>query len=84
MEKLHNLKDRICDFENLMGAYREAKKNKRYRDEVLEFSFNLQENLDSIQKDLQEMTYTVGPYHEFLRKIFSKLNIDSVCFILRF
>ena len=68
MEKLHNLKDRICDFENLMGAYREAKKNKRYRDEVLEFSFNLQENLDSIQKDLQEMTYTVGPYHEFYVK----------------
>lgn len=65
MEGLHNLKDRICDFENLMGAYRDAAKGKRYRCEVLDFSFNLGENLLQIQKDLREMTYKVGPYREF-------------------
>lgn len=65
MEGLHNLKDRICDFENLMGAYRDAAKNKRYRNEVLSFTFNLGENLLAIQKDLLEMTYQVGPYREF-------------------
>lgn len=65
MEGLHNLKDRICDFENLMGAYRDAAKGKRYRNEVLDFSFNLGENLLQIQKELREMTYKVGPYREF-------------------
>ncbi len=65
MEGLHNLKDRICDFENLMGAYRDAAKSKRYRNEVLDFTFNLGENLLQIQKELREMTYKVGPYREF-------------------
>lgn len=65
LEGLHNLKDRICDFENLMGAYRDAAKDKRYRNEVLDFSFNLGENLHKIQKELLEMTYEVGPYREF-------------------
>lgn len=65
MEGLHNLKDRICDFENLMGAYRDAAKGKRYRNEVLDFSFNLGANLHQIQKELLDMTYKVGPYREF-------------------
>ena len=65
LERLHNLKDSICDFENLMGAYREAIKDKRYRNEILDFGFNLSENLKSIQEDLLNMTYTVGRYREF-------------------
>jgi retron-type reverse transcriptase len=65
LEGLHDLKDRICSFENLMGAYRDAIKGKRYRNEVLDFSFNLGENLRSIQRDLLDMTYIVGPYREF-------------------
>ena len=65
MEGLHNLKDRICDFENLMGAYRDAAKAKRYRNEVLDFTFNLGDNLHQLQKELLDMTYTVGPYREF-------------------
>ena len=65
MEGLHNLKDRICSFENLIGAYRDAIKGKRYRNEVLNFSFNLSENLLSIQRDLLNMAYTVGKYREF-------------------
>ena len=65
MEGLRNLKDRICDFENLMGAYRDAAKAKRYRNEVLEFTFNLGDNLHELQSELLDMTYTVGPYREF-------------------
>ncbi len=63
--KLQNLKDRICSFENLLAAYREAEKDKRYRNEVVAFRFNLEENLLSIQKDLLEGTYKVGNYREF-------------------
>jgi len=65
LEGLHNLKDRICDFENLMGAYRDAAKAKRYRNEVLDFTFNLGDNLHELQRELLDMTYTVGPYREF-------------------
>ena len=65
MEGLHNLKDRICDFENLIGAYRDAARAKRYRNEVLDFTFHLGDNLHQIQRELLNMTYTVGPYREF-------------------
>lgn len=65
MEGLHNLKQRICDFENLMCAYREAAKGKRYRQEVIDFSLNLGENILKIQSELENMTYTVGKYREF-------------------
>lgn len=63
--KLQNLKDRICSFENLLAAYREAEKDKRYRNEVIVFRFNLEENLLSIQKELLDGTYKVGNYREF-------------------
>lgn len=65
MEKLHNLKDRICSFENLLAAYREAAKDKRYRSEVITFGFQLEENLLDIQRELMEQRYTVGNYREF-------------------
>lgn len=65
MEKLRNMKDCICSFENLLAAYRAAAENKRYRNEVIQFSLNLEENLLDIQRDLLEGTYTVGKYREF-------------------
>jgi len=65
LERLHDLKSRICDFGNLMCAYREASKGKRYRNEVLSFRMNLCENILQIQKELLTMTYKVGPYREF-------------------
>lgn len=64
-EKLHDLKRRICSFDNLMTAYREAAKGKRYRNEVIAFGFNLAENLLSIQSELLDGTYEVGCYREF-------------------
>lgn len=48
-----------------MGAYRDASKGKRMRDEVISFSRNLGENLNDIRDDLLNMTYTVGRYREF-------------------
>lgn len=65
MEKLQNLKERICSFENLYAAYEDAAKEKRYREDVLAFSFNLEENLFALQADLESGNYTVGPYREF-------------------
>lgn len=65
MEKLRDLKRRICSFENLLAAYKKAAEDKRYRSEVITFSFNLEENLIDIQRDLEQRLYTVGAYREF-------------------
>lgn len=65
MEKLRDLKQRICSFENLLAAYKKAAEDKRYRSEVITFSFNLEENLLDIRRDLEQRLYTVGAYREF-------------------
>lgn len=44
MKRVNNLYEQIYDFENLYNAYLKARKCKRFRQEVLEFSMNLEEN----------------------------------------
>lgn len=65
MKQLENLKERICSFENLLEAYRNAEKGKRDREEVLNFSQNLEENLFALRDELLNQTYCVGEYREF-------------------
>lgn len=65
LEKLQHLKARVCSFENLYAAYQEAAKEKHYREDVLLFTFNLEDNLLDLQRDLENETYVVGPYREF-------------------
>lgn len=65
MKSYRNLYPEICDFANVHLAYLKARKNKRYRDEVLAFSANLEESLSSICRDLQEKSYVPGPYRHF-------------------
>lgn len=63
--KIKNVYAEICSFENLYKAYLNARKNKRFRDEVLSFTNNLEEYLFDIQKDLINHTYKIGEYREF-------------------
>lgn len=65
MKKFRNIYEKIYDFENLYQAYLEARKCKRYRQDVLQFSANLEENLIQIQNELIYKTYKVGRYREF-------------------
>ena len=65
MEKLHDLKERICSWDNLIEAYKQAAKAKRYRDEVLSYSFDLERNLLELQEKLRNREDTVGAYREF-------------------
>jgi retron-type reverse transcriptase len=58
--------DKICSFENLHLAYLKARMNKRYRKYVLEFSYNLEENLLKLQQELISQTYKHGKYREFI------------------
>ena len=62
---LFHLMDAICDPENLVLAYRSAIKGKRTRAEVLEYSRDLERNLDDLRRDLLDGSYRVGPYHQF-------------------
>ena len=58
--------NKICSFDNLHLAYLKARKAKRYRSCVLEFSRNLEENLLNIQSNLINLIYKPGPYKEFI------------------
>jgi retron-type reverse transcriptase len=56
----------VYDFANLYKAYLKARKQKRYRGEVLKFSYNLEQGLITLQQELKEKTYTVGEYRPFI------------------
>jgi len=56
---------KLYTYENLYQAYLEARKAKRFRDEVLEFTFNLEENLMQLSEELKNHTYRITGYREF-------------------
>lgn len=64
-QKIEGLFPKIIDFENLYIAALEAKREKRFREEVLKFNSNLEENLIIIQNELIYKTYEVGKYKQF-------------------
>ena len=55
-----NLYERIVSFENLYEAYLKAAEKRDLRDDVLEFTVNLEENLMGLHRDLEEMAYERG------------------------
>jgi RNA-directed DNA polymerase len=61
-----NLFPPIVEFRNLMSAARKAQKGKRYRASTLEFNFDLERNLQALQEELTDRTYTPGPYRDFI------------------
>lgn len=56
----------IATFENAEDAYRKARKCKRYREEVLRFTDNLEEELYSLVDDLLAGTYQQGEARRFV------------------
>lgn len=58
--------EKIISFENLLAAYREARKGKAEKPEVLFFSDKLESNLIRIQGELALGKWTPAPYREFL------------------
>lgn len=65
MKTYKNLYPRICSFENLYLAYRQARRGKRDRVTVAEFEFDLEHNLLELQSELQTHIYQPGAYHNF-------------------
>lgn len=60
-----NLYPLIYDFGNVHAAYIKARRCKRYKKDILQFSAHLEENLIDIQNRLIWKSYTPGPYKLF-------------------
>ncbi len=61
-----HLFEQVCTFDNLLLAYRKARRCKRYRSDVLIFSRDLEENLLRLQSELLTGTFRTGKYFEFI------------------
>jgi len=66
MKTYKNLFDKVYNFENLHRAYLQARKCKRYRPEILAFSYDLEANLLKLREELISQTYHHGDYKEFV------------------
>jgi retron-type reverse transcriptase len=66
MKTFNNLYNKIYDFANLHKAYLQARKCKRYKKEVLEFTNNLEANLIEIQNELIWHKYKPSQYRSFI------------------
>lgn len=62
MQVLENVFEDMTEFDRLERAYRNARKQKRYRDETLRFSSDLDKNLLNIQRAVREGSFRFGPY----------------------
>jgi len=65
MSVLTDVYDKMCTHEDLEISYREARKGKRYRAEVLNFTDTLESGLDLLLFELIEMVYEMGRYRMF-------------------
>ena len=65
MKRYGNLWTEVVNFENLLSAARQAQKGKRFRDNVLAFNYNLEQELEQIQTQLCDKSYCPGAYKTF-------------------
>lgn len=80
MENHKELFEKVCSFENLHLAYLKARKHKRYRREILEFSYNLENNLLELMGDLKSQKYRHGGYRKFIVCDSKKREIKAASF----
>ena len=79
-----NIYEKIYSLDNLLLAFRKARRGKSKKFYVLKFEKNLKENLLSLQKELIEHTYQPKPLKGFIirdpktRKIHASAFIDRV------
>lgn len=64
----NSLWESIISWDNLYAAYLEARKGKRYKNQVLTFTENLEENLITLQNQLIWGTWRPHPFRCFLVK----------------
>ncbi|MCK9312220.1 MAG: reverse transcriptase/maturase family protein [Candidatus Pacebacteria bacterium] len=77
MKRKGNFYPEIYNFSNLYLSFLQVRKGKRYKKEILEFYFNLEENLFDIQKNLKNETYKHGDYKTFIVRDSKKREIKA-------
>ncbi|MBO6267371.1 MAG: RNA-directed DNA polymerase [Synergistaceae bacterium] len=80
MEKHSHVFERFATFDNLYDGYRLARRNKRYKDCVLEYSANLEEYIINDVNRLQWHTYKTGTPSAFYEYFPKKRLIHSMPF----
>ena len=65
MKRIGNLWPQVTDFANLLHAARKAQKGKRFRNNVLAFNYNLEQNLLNLKTQLETQTYRPGTFRTF-------------------
>ncbi len=65
MKRIGGLWEHIVSFENLLLAYRKARRGKRGRVEVARFGCDLEVELLKLQSELKEGCYSPGNYRQF-------------------
>lgn len=65
MKRHGDLWKQVVDFDNVLLAARQAQRGKRTRPNVLEFNYNLESDLLTLQRELRNKTYQPGAYRTF-------------------
>ncbi len=65
MKRYGNLYHQITDFSNLLKAAKQAQRGKRFRESVLKFNYNLEQELEALKQSLENQTYRPGKYKTF-------------------
>ena len=65
MHRIGRVWEQVVSLDNLYAAYGKARKGKRRRPDVAEFSLNLEQNLSVLQQELVTGTYSPGAYRQF-------------------
>jgi len=78
--KYNSLIQKVVEEDNLLKAYKQARKRKRLKNEVLLFKEHLHFNLQQIKNDILNKTYKIGEYRNF--KIYhpKERNISALPF----
>jgi retron-type reverse transcriptase len=66
MKRYQNLYPQITDFANLYSAWRKAARGKRGKQAAASFEMLLEDELVTLQRQLQAQTWQPGQYHSFM------------------
>lgn len=58
--------EEIFTFENLYSAYKDCRKSKQHKGEVIRFEINLSDNLTNLRNEIISRKYKLGQYKKFL------------------
>ena len=72
--------DSIISFKNLLRAYKETRRHKRYKKTPQRYEFSYEERILSLQAKLKDKTYVPSPYHKFITFEPKKRQISAPIF----